>query len=148
MIYISSDHAGFSAKQSLVSFLESKEYEYIDLGPDKYIEGDDYPAYAFKLGAKVVEDKGTIGILVCGSGVGMTVAANKVKGVRAAFVESADIARRARTEDLANVIVFDALTFNSDKDFYILDMFLNTNFGDTERYIRRRDQIINYENQL
>ncbi len=146
-IYIGSDHAGFEAKEKVKAFLETAGFSVEDLGDLDYNKTDDYPDYAFKVGEAVVADQGSLGILLCGSGTGICIAANKVKGVRAAYVESQQHAIAARNDDDSNIIVLDNLTFDPAKDFPTLETFLNTPFSNAERHLRRIAKITEYENK-
>jgi len=144
MIYISSDHAGFDVKGTIVVLLKTQNREVNDLGPYVFNKDDDYPDFAFTLGEKVAEENGR-GILVCGSGVGICIAANKVVGVRAALIESKEQAIKAREDDDANVLVLDRITYDPTKDFEIIEAWIKTKFTYAERHIRRINKITEYE---
>lgn len=144
MIYIAADHRGFEIKKQIIDFLQSQSYQVEDLGAFTLNPEDDYPDYAFNLGSKVV-DQNAKGILLCGSGVGVSVAANKVKGVRAGAVETVEQAIKARTDDDINILVLDAMTFDQSKDFEIIRTFLTTDFSGAERHVRRIGKIKEYE---
>jgi ribose 5-phosphate isomerase B len=101
--YAGSDHAGFQLKQALVKFLREQGDEVIDVGTDSEASCD-YPAFGAEVGRRVVDDKGTLGLVVCGSGIGISIAANKVPGVRAALCHDAFTAEKAREHNDANVI--------------------------------------------
>lgn len=145
MIYIGSDHQGFEAKGKIVSFLESAGMSVEDLGPHEYVKTDDYPDFAFAVGEKVAEADSAKGILICGSGIGVTIAANKVKGIRAAYAESKEHAIKSREDDDANVLVLDNMTFDPSKDFALIEAWLNTEFTGEERHLRRINKIREYE---
>ena len=145
MIYIGSDHQGYETKGKIVSFLESAGFDVEDLGPHEYIKTDDYPDYAFAVGEKVADDAAGKGILICGSGIGITIAANKVKGIRAAYVESIEHAVKSREDDDANILVLDNMTFDPSKDFAVIEAWLNTDFTGEERHLRRINKIREYE---
>ena len=147
MVYLASDHAAFKAKNEIAAFLESAGISYEDLGPQELIKDDDYPDYAFSVGEKVAAEDGAKGILLCGSGTGICIAANKVKGVRAAYLESKKHALVAREDDDANIIVLDSLTFDPATDLEIIETFLNTPFSNADRHIRRIKKITDYENE-
>ncbi len=146
MLYISSDHRGFEAKDKIKSFLVTAGVEHEDLGPFEYNPADDYPDFAFALGEKVAANESDRGILLCGSGVGICIAANKVRGVRAAYAESKEHAISARADDDANVLVLDVMTFDPTRDFPLIEAWLNTPFSNEERHRRRVEKIIQYEN--
>jgi len=146
MIYIASDHAAFEQKLIIVNFLREQGYNVEDLGPDVYEKADDYPDYAFPLAERVVAEKAK-GILLCGSGVGVSIAANKVKGARAAYAETKINAVKSREDDDANILVLDAITFDPDKDLPLVKIWLETEFSGAERHIRRLNKVSEYENQ-
>ena len=145
MVYLASDHAGFETKQKTIVFLKDNKIDFEDIGPYEFDKTDDYPDFAFKLGETIVE-KSSKGIIICGSGVGVCIACNKVKGVRAGYAESEDHAIKSRTDDDTNILVLDAMTFNPDIDFAIITTWLNTVFSGEERHIRRIKKIEDYEN--
>lgn len=141
-ILIASDHAGEACKKKILNLLNDK-YNFIDLSPSN-APGDDYPDYAFKLGKQVLENE-CKGILICGTGIGMSIAANKVKGVRCAHITRVEDAKLARIHNDANVIALPSyLETNEITD--IIETFINTNEVLEERHKRRVDKIIKYEN--
>ena len=142
-IYIGSDHAGFRFKQKIKRFLKKKGYNVIDVGNKKLDPKDDYPVFAIKLGKSVVKSK-SMGILACGSAQGMCIAANKVKGVRAAIVRNAEEARLSREHNNANVICISG--WSKPKNVSnIITTFLKTKFSGVARHRRRVRQIIRFE---
>ena len=104
-LYIASDHAGFAVKGFVKELFEKRGYEVIDLGPQS-AERVDYPDFAKKVAEAVAKDKGSQGVLICGTGIGMSIAANKVKGIRAAEVHDYYTAQMARAHNDANVLCF------------------------------------------
>ena len=142
-VFISNDHTAVKVKDILINYLKSNgiEVETIDL-PN--YDTDDYTDFAFALGKKVVEEK-ALGILICGNGIGMSIAANKVRGIRAARVCNVDDACKAKNHNGANVITLGAnLEMETIKE--IVDSFIGTKNPDEERHMRRVQKIINYEN--
>ncbi len=136
---ISSDHGGYNLKKSL---LESGVTEFEDLGPYELDPDDDFPLFAFPLAERVAEEGG-FGVLICRSGNGMAIAANKVPGIRAAFCISAEHAIQAREHDHANILVLDSdYTDNDPVD--IVSAFLKAEELEG-RHKRRVDQITAYE---
>ena len=105
--YAGSDHAGFQLKQALVAFLREQGDEVIDLGTTSE-QSVDYPTYGADVGQRVAGEPGSLGLVVCGSGIGISIAANKVPGVRAALVHDAFTAEKAREHNDANVIALGA----------------------------------------
>ncbi|MCX6726547.1 MAG: RpiB/LacA/LacB family sugar-phosphate isomerase [Candidatus Shapirobacteria bacterium] len=144
MIYIGADHRGFNLKEKIIQMLRDCNDEVIDLGFTEYNADDDYPDIAFKLGEKVVLKNGK-GILICGSGVGVCAAVNKVKGVRAGLCMLAKQARAGRNDDDMNVLCLNADIVPEDDNREIVKIFLETLFGSEERYIRRINKIKAYE---
>ena len=144
VVYVGADHRGFNLKNKVVEFLRDKENKVKDLGPTKYDQDDDYSDMAIKLAEKVVREN-TKGILICGSGVGICISANKVDGARAALATSEKQARLARTDDDANILCLSADLVNEEINFEIVKSFLETVFASEEKYIRRINKIKKYE---
>lgn len=126
-ISIGSDHAGFEQKQQLVGYLESKGYEVIDRGPDTD-ERVDYPDYAVKVAMDVSFGRAEFGVLVCGTGIGMAIVANKIVRVRAANVTIPEFAELARAHNDANVLALSGRFIDIETNKKILDTFLATEF--------------------
>lgn len=143
-IYIGADHRGFQVKDQIKEALRNSEFNVTDLSNEKFNPDDDFPDIALKLGEKVVIEK-AMGILICGSGVGMCIATNKVKGVRGALCTSEKQARLAREDNNANVLCLSAMLTNPEVNINISKVFLETVFSPTERFIRRIKKIENYE---
>lgn len=140
-IGIASDHRGISQKKELIEFLE--EYEIIDFGPNTD-ESVDYPIYAFKVGEAVRDNLIDFGIILCGSGIGMSIACNKVKKVRCAKVDNVEDAKITRIDNDSNVI---ALSSKKDMEELksIVWTFINEPFSNEERHARRIEMISEYE---
>ncbi|MDQ5900617.1 MAG: ribose 5-phosphate isomerase [Patescibacteria group bacterium] len=136
-IFIGSDHRGFEKKEILKKLLLEKGYTVNDCGAYEYQEGDDYPDYAERVADKVVENEGSFGVLLCGSGVGMCLAANKIKNVRCVVGHSLDEVKSARQEDNCNVIAFSADNQDLDQMSEMIDAFGETAFLMEERFQRR-----------
>lgn len=143
-IYIAADHLGIEAKKELIKHLKSNGVDVREIAKENS-ELDDYPDFAFMLCHKVVEDKSSLGILICGNGIGMSIAANKVKGIRCARAVNTDDAFKGKHHNGANVVAVGA---NLDIDLLkdIVDTFITTKPATIDRYLRRIDKIINYEN--
>ena len=144
-VYVGSDHAGYELKARVVSALADLGHEVIDVGPHRYDPDDDYPPFCLVTAARVVDDKGSRGIVIGGSGNGEQIAANKVPGVRAALVWSEETARLAAEHNNANVIGIGARMHSPDEAMRIILTFLNTPFSEEERHRRRIGQIAEYE---
>ena len=127
-IAIASDHAGYEQKAALVPFLQSLGHEVIDLGPDN-AERVDYPDYAVAVGKAVAAGEADKGVLVCGTGIGMAIAANKVDGIRAANIVSPAFAALCREHNDANVITLSGRFVDLSANKEILKAFLSTEFG-------------------
>ena len=140
-IGIASDHRGVILKEKIKNYLNDK-YQIIDYGTNS-IESVDYPQYAYKIGESVRDNKIDLGILICGTGIGMSIACNKVKKVRCAKVTTKEEAFLARSHNNANVI---ALSENITNYKEIIDTFLTTDFSNEEKHIRRVEMIDNYDN--
>jgi len=133
-IFIASDHAGYNLKKLIVSKL-AKRKKILDLGPDSK-DSVDYPDYAKKLSKKVASNKGSFGILICGSGMGMAITANKTKNIRAALCYSIDNTKLSRLHNNANIITLGARLINKNKAFNLIRVFLKTKF-EGGRHLRR-----------
>ena len=144
MVYLGADHRGFNLKNKIVLELREKGWTVTDLST-KYDPDDDYPDISVKLGEKVVLKK-ALGVLVCGSGAGVTVSANKVKGVRAALAMNKKQARKIREDDDVNVLCLAADFVNDEDNIEIVTEFLEAIFMTEERFIRRINKIKKYEN--
>ena len=145
-IIIASDHHGVGIKAKIIKFLRKLGYEVDDYGTNSP-ELVDYPEYAFKVGKSIQKGEAQLGILLCGTGIGMSIAANKVKGIRGAKIDNVNDARLAKEHNNANV-----LAMSSKKRFRVIKNmllgFLNTKTSDEERHKRRRDAIDNYNDDI
>lgn len=146
MIYLAADHRGFRLKEEIKKWLEKELYEFRDLGATDYDREDDYPTYAFKLGETVVHENAR-GILICGSGAGASIAVNKVPGVRAGLCTSVKQAVAAKNDDNINILCLSADWVSLDENEKITEAFLKTLFSSEERYLRRLNQIKDYESK-
>lgn len=144
MIYLGADHRGWKLKEKIKEWLEARNYSWKDMGNDKYTEDDDYVDFALEVGEKVVAEK-TKGVVICASGVGVCVAANKVKGVRAGLCTNERQCRLAREDDDINVLCLGAEVVSEEENQEILKTFLETEFGPSERHMRRINKIRKYE---
>ena len=144
-VHIGSDHAGLDAKKFLVSALGEQGHEVVDHGPYEYDALDDYPPFCLATGAAVVGDRGSLGIVLGGSGNGEQIAANKVDGVRAALVWSEQIAQLAREHNDANVMSIGARMHSEEELLGFVQVFLSTPFSGDDRHLRRIGQLAEYE---
>ncbi len=146
LIYIGADHRGFNFKEQIKADLKERGYEVADMGAAMYNKDDDYPVFARSVGEKVSADPdASRGILVCGSGIGADIAANKFKRVRCGLALSADQAHAARHDDNINVLSISADFTGEEEVKNIVRVFLATPFGGDERYKRRLAQIAEIE---
>ncbi len=144
-VYLGCDHAGFRLKELAMGYMRGMQLELIDVGcyeadMKAYHEGTkeiDYPLFAHKVAREVAKGTKTRGILVCGTGIGMSMAANKVKGVRAAVCTSAEMARMAREHNDANVLCLGERIVDEETGLCMVGIFLETNFIYVQRHSRR-----------
>ena len=144
-VHVGSDHAGFELKQHLVGWLADHGHEVIDHGADTYDAEDDYPPFCLATGEAVVGDPGSLGIVIGGSGNGEQIAANKVKGVRAALAWSEETARLGRQHNDANVLGIGARMHTIDQATLLAEVFLATPFSQDPRHERRIAELAEYE---
>ena len=148
MIFVATDHAGFELKKKIGDFLKDQGYETIDLGPEKLDPTDDYPDFGFLLAQRVAAKPNSFGILLCRSGVGMSIVANKVKGIRAALCMQPKQAQKAREHNNANVLVLAADFTGFEEMKGIIRKFLETRFSGEERHRRRLEKIRKFEEEV
>ena len=127
-VSIGADHAGFEQKQALAAYLESKGYQVVDRGPASE-DRVDYPDYAVPVAQDVAGGESDYGVLVCGTGIGMAMAADKVPGVRAANIINTEFAALCREHNDANVITLSGRFVPLEENERILDTFFSTEFG-------------------
>ena len=140
MIAIGCDHGGYYLKQDIIDFLEKNGYEYKDYGTYSD-ESCDYPVYAKKVAHAVADGECEKGILICGTGIGVCITANKVKGIRAALVHDCFSAKATREHNDANIVTMGARVIGPGLATEIVRIFLETPFSNEERHIRRIKQI-------
>ena len=140
-IYIGADHRGFELKNKLADFLREQKYEVMDKGNTIYDAEDDYPIFADAVAHAVAQDPDARGIVVCGSGVGVDIAANKVDGIRAGLCQTAEQAVAARRDDDINVLALAADFITVKTAQAIVRAYLDTLFEDDIRRVRRIDEI-------
>ncbi|WP_342258693.1 ribose 5-phosphate isomerase B [Spiroplasma endosymbiont of Dioctria linearis] len=138
-IYIGNDHAGVEMKNQIVEFLKTKGHEVINIGTDDS-HSVDYPAFGKEVAKKVVENS-TYGIIICGTGIGISIAANKVKGARAALCYEDQTTILARQHNNANILALGARIIANEKAVRLVDFFLNTEFE--ERHKNRVEKLNN-----
>ena len=127
-IALASDHGGFKLKEFLKKYIEKQNIDYIDLGTDSE-ESVDYPDFAAKMAQAIKNQQADIGILICGTGIGISIAANRYHGIRAAILYDDDVARLAKEHNNANVVVFGGRTMSEEDCLRRLQIFLETKFA-------------------
>lgn len=147
MIFIGADHRGFELKAKINKWLAGRGYEFEDLGGYEYDHDDDYVDYAIMVGVRS-QESGARGIVICGSGVGADIAANKVMGVRCGLGWETDQVHAARKEDNINVLALAADNLDEDKVMKLTETFLETEFVETDRYLRREEKIARWEKEV
>ena len=141
-IYIGADHGGFDLKEEIKEFLAEKfaDYQVIDKGCDS-AESVDYPEFGTAVAESVLTDKNSLGIVICGSGIGISIAANKVAGIRCALANSKELAELGRKHNGAQVLAMGARTLFIDDWWDIIETFLTTEVDTADRHERRRCQL-------
>jgi ribose 5-phosphate isomerase B len=148
MFYIASDHRGFALKKYLLRYFENQLKQDIeDIGPQEYDEKDDYTDFAIKLTNEVVKDDDNKGILICGGGNGVCLAANKIKGARAILGYSIDGAQWGRRDEDANIVCLASDVLTDDHAAAIVKKFLESPFDNASRRVRRLKEIAGLEKQ-
>ena len=140
-IYIGADHRGYALKEYIKSCLAGDGRAVVDCGNGEHDESDDYPEFARAVATRVADEAGARGIVICGSGNGVAITANKISGIRAAVAMTPAQARAARSDEDANVIAIAADYTERDEARDIVEAFLFTPFLDAERHIRRIGKI-------
>ena len=146
-LHIGSDHAGLELKSELIAHLVNKGHDITDHGPYEYDALDDYPVFCIPAAEAAAKDPASLGIVIGGSGNGEQMAANKVKGVRAALAWSIETAKLGREHNNANVIAIGGRMHSIEDCKAIIDAFIETPFSNDERHVRRINKISKYENE-
>ena len=142
-IGIASDHRGYPLKEQIIKELQKENYEVVDYGTNSE-ESTDYPDYGILLGEKVRDKEVTYGVAICGSGIGISIACNKVKGIRCAKVSTPEEAKVTRIDNNSNIVAFGEKT-TLEEALHIIKVFINTDFSEEEKHHRRVNKIIAYE---
>jgi ribose 5-phosphate isomerase B len=140
-IYIGSDHNGFELKEKLKDYLKEEGYEVVDKGDEQLQPDDDFPMYAAQVATAILAEPEGKGILLCGSGQGVCMAANRYKGIRASLVWDQDEAHSSRNDDDANIICLPARKIDFITARQLVDTWLNTHFAGAPRFSRRIKQL-------
>lgn len=152
-IIIGADHRGFQLKQQIVQWLDARGYEIADLGAHSYMPSDDYVDYGVQVSRTVLEflpdeKEERMGIVICGSGVGICVAANKINGIRCGLGFNPDQVHAARSDDNINVLALPTDFITPELALEIVQTFLNTEFSSEDRHKRRLEKIRSLEGRL
>lgn len=144
-VVIGADHGGFALKSELVPWLKAQGYEVLDLGAARYEAGDDYPDFAEAVAKSVASGRAQRGIIICGSGVGACIAANKIKGVRAGLCHDTYSAHQGVEHDDMNVLCLGARIIGGELAKEIVAAFLKARFAQEERFSRRLQKVLAIE---
>jgi len=144
-VHLGSDHAGLELKDHLIGWLREQGHEPVDHGPFEYDALDDYPVFCLRAAEGVVGDEGSLGVVIGGSGNGEQIAANKVKGVRAALAWSDETAALARQHNDANVLSVGGRMHTVEEMTRFVGIFLSTDFTNEARHVRRIGMLADYE---
>ena len=136
MIAIGCDHGGYELKLRIIQYLEEKGLEYKDFGCDS-LDSVDYPIYARKVGQAILDGECEKGILICGTGIGISITANKMKGIRCALCSDKFSAEATRLHNDTNIIALGGRVVEAELAVELVDIFLNTPFSGDERHARR-----------
>ncbi len=147
MIYLGTDHRGFELKERLKKRLIDDGLEVTDLGDDHFDPEDDYVDFAKKVSLAVLENPGSFGVLLCGSGVGVDMVANKIPGIRSSLVQDVIRAKQSRAHEDANVLSLPSDILDEQSAYDITKTFIETPFSDEERHIRRLTKMEQLETQ-
>ena len=140
MIALGCDHGGFELKQEVIQYLKANQIEYKDYGCYDTASVD-YPVYARKVAKVILDGEAEKGILICGTGIGISIAANRIKGIRAALCSDCFSAQATREHNDANILCMGGRVVGAGLAIKIVDTFLHTEFSNDERHIRRMDLI-------
>ena len=145
-IFIGADHRGFELKNQIIEWMQTQDHQVEDMGAQELIPMDDYTDYAEKVGRSVAQEAGNRGIVICGSGAGVDIASNKIKGVRCTVGFNVEQIKAARKDDNLNVLAI-ACNFTLFEDAKtLIETFLNTPYDPTDNHARRIEKIKALEN--
>lgn len=144
-VHLGTDHAGLELKDHLIDWLKGEGHEPVDHGAYEYDAQDDYPTFCLRAAIGVANDEGSLGVVIGGSGNGEQIAANKVRGIRAALVWNTETAQLARQHNDANVVSVGGRMHTVEEMTGFIKTFLDTPFSGEERHVRRIGQLTTYE---
>jgi ribose 5-phosphate isomerase B len=140
-IHIGADHRGFALKEDLKAYLDTNGHTVTDWGATTYVLDDDYPVFGKAVAHAVAKDPASLGIVICGSGGGISIAANKVAGIRAVLVHDETLARAVRNDDDANVLALGSDSISTESAQGVVEAFITTPFSGDARHLRRIGEI-------
>ena len=146
-VAVGADHAGFPLKEKMIDAIRAAGHQIIDCGAEQLIPGDDYPDYAERVANAIREGQADRGVLICGSGVGASVAANKFAGIRAALCHDTFSAHQGVEDDSMNILCLGARVVGPSLAEELVIVFLRARFSNAERHARRLAKIIGFEKQ-
>jgi ribose 5-phosphate isomerase B len=144
-VAVAADHAGFALKERISDAIRSARHEVVDCGPDQLIPGDDYPDYAERVARAILDGRAERAVLICGSGVGASVAANKFAGIRAALCHDTFSAHQGVEDDSMNVLCLGARVVGPSLAEELVAAFLRARFSGAERHARRVAKVSSFE---
>ncbi|WP_342252705.1 ribose 5-phosphate isomerase B [Spiroplasma endosymbiont of Amphibalanus improvisus] len=144
-LFIGGDHSSLEMKSFLIKELNKQGYELEDVGTHSE-KSVDYPDFAKKVANKVVGDKNSLGIIICGTGIGISIAANKIPGARAALLNETITTKLSREHNNANIIALGARIIAKEKALQLVEVFINTKFSEEERHVKRIEKLNNLIN--
>jgi ribose 5-phosphate isomerase B len=144
-VAVGADHAGFPLKEKMIETIREAGHQVIDCGADRMIPGDDYPDYAERVAVAIRDGQADRGVLICGSGVGASVAANKFAGIRAALCHDTFSAHQGVEDDSMNILCLGARVVGPSLAEELVSAFLRARFSNAERHARRLAKVIGFE---
>ncbi|MFL5613779.1 MAG: ribose 5-phosphate isomerase B [Gemmatimonadaceae bacterium] len=144
-VAVAADHAGFALKERMMEAIRAARHEVVDCGPEQMIPGDDYPDYAERVARAILDGRADRAVLICGSGVGASVAANKFVGIRAALCHDTFSAHQGVEDDSMNVLCLGARVVGPALAEELVHAFLHARFSGAERHARRLAKIASFE---
>lgn len=144
-VAVAADHAGFPLKERMMDAIRAARHEVVDCGPDQVVPGDDYPDYAERVARAILDGRAERAVLVCGSGVGASVAANKFAGIRAALCHDTFSAHQGVEDDSMNVLCLGARVVGPALAEELVTAFLRARFSGAERHVRRLAKVSGFE---
>ena len=146
-VAVGADHAGFPLKEKMLETIREAGHQVIDCGAEQMIPGDDYPDYAERVALAIRDGQADRGVLICGSGVGASVAANKFVGIRAALCHDTFSAHQGVEDDSMNILCLGARVVGPSLAEELVNAFLRARFSNAERHARRLAKVISFESQ-